>query len=187
MDKSEKKTLKTLVLAVIILFVFSPIINAGYDSKVDVKSIDQVMKGQGEIDIVVNVLNGGQTTKIGKLKVGSNSTGHKIKEIVLESGELKKYNFSGFMLNEDEDTFTITMTHLGEEVIEPVSFKVTGESMDIVNGKHFEGVLLRGTLILVGIIIVTIVGIVLISPFFKREGAQPFKGKIKFEKIIKKD
>ncbi len=179
-------TSKQTTILLITLLTVTTLAHATYDSGLTLDQIGKTAVGN-TINLEISIINTREDTKIGEIKVGSPTTGYKTKEAVILGGEKETYKFEGFKMTEKEETFTLTMSHLGEDLLGPTEFQVNLKEVTPTKQTPLDATLSKGILILIGIIIITITGIILASPFIKREGAEPFEGDLRIDKIIKKD
>ncbi len=151
---------------------------------VDVVKIEEDVS-ENSVDIKVTLRSNG-FSKTGTLRAGSPSTGYKSLQVTLSPNQEETYQLTGFQMTEPSEEFEITLKNQGVNLIEPrhITVETTGEEAPQGGEQGYWNFVKNNIFILAGIVVITIVGIILITPFiYHEEGTKPFKEDLSLEEI----
>jgi len=183
--KTLKTTLPLTIATILFILTFISPAQASNNDCLEIISITKTVSG-GSLDIAPIVVNTCPEGKIADLKAGSNTTGYRLKDISLEPNEERAYQFRDLPLKHRE-TFEVSIVsqHTGEPLTEVRKIDVVPEPTLEEGDRNLLVIfLLNNIAIIVGIVIITIIAIILITPFiYHRKGNKPFESEITLEDL----
>lgn len=183
--KKLKIILPLTIITILPLVAFPSPAQASNNHCLEIISIKNTVTGES-LDLAPTVVNNCPEGKIGDLKAGSNTTGYRLKEISLEPNQERTYQFRDFPVTRREIfEVSVVSSHTGDPLTQVREIDVEPEPT-LENGDRnlLITFLLNNIAIIVGIVIITIIAIILITPFiYHRKGNKPFESEITLEDL----
>jgi len=183
--KRFKTALPLTIATILFTLVFISPAQASSNDCLEIRSITKTVEGES-LDLTPTVINNCPEGKIGDLKAGSNTTGYRLKEISLEPNQERIYQFRDFPVTRREIfEVSVVSSHTGDPLTQVREIDVEPEPT-LENGDRnlLITFLLNNIAIIVGIVIITIIAIILITPFiYHRKGNKPFESEITLEDL----
>ncbi len=178
---SKKPIRKILILSSI--FLVLPIIaETGSSNCLEITNIRKTVEGN-QLEIQVFVENQCGEPQNFKIEAGSEETGYKTQEVSIEGDETKKYIFNFRITQKEEFEVSIVSEILGNIETRKIEAEPDPafEESDRTTLINF---ILDNLVVIISIVIITIIGIILITPFINHpKGTKPFEEEITLEDL----
>ncbi len=182
---NKRKTIFLIILSLIFLLSLFPLAESRGNHCLEIESVGRTVSGN-EVTIRPLIVNEcSEFTSGVELVVGSESKGYESTKISLDPYEDEVYSFE-FILNQKE-MFKVSLISsiTDEEILEPRYIELEPRpTLENEDKNVLISFLLNNITIIIGIIIITIIGVILITPFIHDpKDRLPFKGEVTLEEL----